>query len=307
MAVTPLEIKHLQHHEIDGLQWDNCISKSNNPLIYAEFEFLNAISPNWEALIFGNYEYVMPLTWKKKWGIRYLVQPAFVQQAGIFSDGETNADVVEAFLQKAKSIFSFAEFTLQSKNICAHASANKRMNYIIDLNQSYETIQKQYSPSLQQILLSPFVKNLLYRSSAQLEESINLIRKVNGSKLNETTAIDFLRFTQLCKSYQQQGRLIIREALADNEIIAVAVLLKSNNRLYNLLSGVTAAGRKNKANHFLYNNIINEFSNKPMIFDFEGSDLPGVAFFYRSFGPKEEPYDFIRWNNLPWPLKWLKK
>jgi hypothetical protein len=111
----------------------------------------------------------------------------------------------------------------------------------------------------------------------------------------------------MCKSYQQQGRLIIREALADNEIIAVAVLLKSNNRLYNLLSGVTAAGRKNKANHFLYNNIINEFSNKPMIFDFEGSDLPGVAFFYRSFGPKEEPYDFIRWNNLPWPLKWLKK
>jgi hypothetical protein len=107
MAVNPIEIRHLLHHEIDRRKWENCISSSSNPLIYVEYEFLNIMSPNWEALILGDYEYVMPLTWKKKWGIRYLIQPAFIQQTGIFSTFETDAQVVDAFLQKAKSIFSF--------------------------------------------------------------------------------------------------------------------------------------------------------------------------------------------------------
>jgi hypothetical protein len=38
----------------------------------------------WDALVWGDYEFVMPLPVRKKWGIQYVYQPLFCQQLGIF-------------------------------------------------------------------------------------------------------------------------------------------------------------------------------------------------------------------------------
>ena len=73
------------------------------------------------------------------------------------------------------------------------------------------------------------------------------------------------------------------------------------------MNTTTPAGRKTEANHFLLDSIIKEFSDQPFVFDFEGSDLPGVKAFYQNFGPVNEGYLMVKYNNLPWPLSWLKK
>jgi len=44
-----------------------------------------------------------------------------------------------------------------------------------------------------------------------------------------------------------------------------------------------------------------------MLLDFEGSDIPSLAFFYSSFGAVEERYSAIKLNRLPGLVKWLKK
>ena len=44
-----------------------------------------------------------------------------------------------------------------------------------------------------------------------------------------------------------------------------------------------------------------------IIFDFEGSNLPGVARLYKGFGSKENVYLQIRKNNLPKLVRWLKR
>jgi len=44
-----------------------------------------------------------------------------------------------------------------------------------------------------------------------------------------------------------------------------------------------------------------------LIFDFEGSDIKGIADFYKKFGTINQPYPFIKWNNLPAIVKFLKK
>ena len=56
----------LKHDKIDKVKWDNCISRSVNGHIYARSWYLNIVSPDWDALIEGDYEAVMPLTWKRK-------------------------------------------------------------------------------------------------------------------------------------------------------------------------------------------------------------------------------------------------
>ena len=84
--------------EIDKQKWDQCIRESNQAVIYAESVYLDYMAGEWDALVYGDYEALMPLCFRKKWGIRYLYQPAFVQQGGIFTSLPINSLLVEGFL-----------------------------------------------------------------------------------------------------------------------------------------------------------------------------------------------------------------
>jgi len=100
--------------------------------------------------------------------------------------------------------------------------------------------------------------------------------------------------------------------------LATALLLREANslgensphrpvdRMHLLQSTVLPAGRQTEANHALLDHLIREFAGKPLILDFEGSDLPGIAHFYRNFGASDQPYFFYRLNRLPWPLRLFK-
>ena len=83
---TNYPIRYVPRHEIDTARWDACINRAANPLIYGFHFYLDHMAAGrWDALILGDYEAVMPLTWRRKYGIRYLYQPPYTQQTGIFS------------------------------------------------------------------------------------------------------------------------------------------------------------------------------------------------------------------------------
>ena len=94
---SDLKITYLTYQEIDKAKWDDCINQSINKLIYAESVYLDAMAENWDAIIMNDYEAVMPLTWKKKFGIKYLYQPAFIQQGGIFSRKKIDGKLIDSF------------------------------------------------------------------------------------------------------------------------------------------------------------------------------------------------------------------
>jgi hypothetical protein len=66
-------------------------------------------------------------------------------------------------------------------------------------------------------------------------------------------------------------------------------------------------GRTAGASHFLIDAFIKDHAGTDMLLDFEGSDIRNLAFFYSSFGAKEENYGAIKLNRLPFYMKWLKK
>ena len=59
--------------------------------------------------------------------------------------------------------------------------------------------------------------------------------------------------------------------------------------------------------YFLFDHIIEQFSEQSFLLDFEGSDIPNLAFFYSGFGAVEEKFTGIKLNRLPFYLKWLKR
>ena len=90
-------------------------------------------------------------------------------------------------------------------------------------------------------------------------------------------------------------------------MVSSVILLEDRNRFYNIINYTTIEGRQLKANFFLYDNLFKELSESPMLFDFEGSDLTGVKHFYKNFGAINQPYFQWHFNQLPWPLNYLKQ
>jgi len=65
-------------------------------------------------------------------------------------------------------------------------------------------------------------------------------------------------------------------------------------------------GRSSRANYFFIDQMIQKFADSEKIFDFEGSELPNVAAFFKRFGPEREEYVHLTINNLPWFLRYFK-
>ena len=109
-----MSIQYLQRHQVDTTKWDHCMDNSSNGLIYGYSFYLDHMSKNWDALVMGDYEAVMPLTWNKKYGIHYLYQPFFAAQLGIFGTG-LSPITIRSFLAAIPAKFKYWDFYLNEK------------------------------------------------------------------------------------------------------------------------------------------------------------------------------------------------
>jgi len=252
------------------------------------------------------------LAWRRKWSNRVLNQPAFIQQGGIFSKKKISPKIVQSFIEEASRQFKFAEFTinyLNELNPEKGLQVKMRNNFILQLGRGYKYISLQYNSYIKQRLKRLAKFSLQYKYSEDITAAIKLYRKLYGERMNSVSVKDYLQFERLCKTFAADKRVIIRQAYnADGkELLAVILLLRDNKRIYNIISCILPKGKKLLANYFLYNEVIKEFADENIIFDFEGSDIPGVSYFYEKFASMNQQYSFVKFNNLPLPIKLLKR
>lgn len=291
----------ISYKEIDKLKWDKCIGKSKNSLIYAYSFYLDAMAnEQWDAIVSGDYEVVMPLPWRKKYAIKYLYQPAFVQQLGIFSAKEILPAVVKLFIQEMQKHFRFADYTLNAGNNLhdLNLKLNEKINFIIDLSPRPAQVSESYNPAFLKSLRRLQKWDLQYSASNNIDQSIELYKKLYFTRLKEIQKKDLENFRTVCKIMSDQNKLHIRVVKLESETLALSVLLQDDKRIYNIISCITEKGKKLEANYFLYDKVIQEFSDSSMLFDLEGSDVPGIAAFYKKMNPQKETYHFMHYNNL---------
>ncbi len=305
MMESNSEIKFLKNCELDKKKWDWCIENANNSLIYGFSFYLDSMAKNWDALVLNDYEAVMPLTWNKKFGISYLYQPAFTQQLGIFSTNKLAQTIQNNFLQISQQHFRFGEICINYENDI-YKNGN-RNNFILNLNKSYEEIFNNYSSDLLKNLRRTEKHKLQYSKSNDFEKAIELFKQNYSTRILNLKNESYNRFKLLCKNLFDKKMLLVRKVTnQNNELLSISIFLKDQKRIYLILSATTSEGRANDAQHFLIDNLIQEFANSPFSLDFEGSSISSIAYFNQRFGAINQPYFFVKWNNLAWPLKFLK-
>ncbi|MET0636157.1 MAG: GNAT family N-acetyltransferase [Chitinophagaceae bacterium] len=301
-------IKYLSSEAIDKQKWDNCIDHAPNGLIYAYSYYLDQMARHWSALVLGDYEAVMPLTWNSKYGVAYLYQPFLCAQLGIFG---VNIDriVVEHFLHAIPTRFRYWDIYLNHQNVFPLTGIHlyERRNFVLDLNLPYETIFSSYRENIQRNIKRALQMGCTPTAGFDVEEVISLARSQMREGGQETEE-NMERFRQLYQDLHSRGQAKTYGILSvKKELIASCVFVFSHNRAYYILVGNHPDGRTVGASHALIDSFIREHAGSELILDFEGSDIRNLAFFYSSFGARQEKYIGIKANKLPFYLKWLKE
>jgi len=299
-------IDYVKRESIDIAKWDHCIDKAHNGLIYAYSVYLDNMAKQWDALILNDYEAVMPMTWNKKWGIKYLYQPALTPQLGIFSSTNISEKIIGAFMKEINFHFRFAEIFFNYNNY--YPSFSIHHNFILHLNRPYNELSSYYEKDLQKNLKRADRFHFIYTTTYNLKKALSLHQEQYKNRTPYMLDKDYAHFQKLCFQLIQTKEAMIRAILdEENELLSIALLLQKRNRIYLIESTTTDKGRKMQANHFLLDAIIREFAGKDITLDFVGSDIPGIAHFYENFGSGDQPYFFYRFNHLPWPIRLFKK
>ena len=302
-------IKHLKNSEIDIALWDECISKSFNGLVYAYSFYLDVVCPNWEALVFEDYKAVMPLTGNKKYGINYLFTPIFIQQLGIFSTIKTDVDLIFKFIKNIPKKYKFIEINLNSHNKLPDDFPGKKLNnnYELDLIEEYQKIKKRFSENTVRNIKKAENFGVIVSDNVDLKSIINLFRNDRGKDVENLKDEHYFVFEKLYGKLERRGLTIKLGAYNEvGNLIAGAAVFYSNNKITFIFSGNSAEGKKKSAMFLIVSTIIESFSGKNMILDFEGSNNGGLAKFYKSFGSINCQYPSIQLNKLPLPIRWVK-
>ena len=303
-----MAIQYLNYHEIDKEKWDACIDKAGNGLIYGYSFYLDAMSHFWDALIVGDYEYIMPLTWNKKYGIYYLYQPFFTASLGVFGNNIT-ADLVMEFLNAIPKKFKYWDVSLNYANrfYLKNFSLYDRVNYVLPLNDNYETIAEKFRINLKRNIKKAEKLNCIIHKNIDIDEVIHLAYE-QGKDFSPATKEHYDRFKKLYQYLQPlQKACSYGIYLPTGQLLASCVLFFSHKRVYYILVGNHPNGKTIGASHALINAFIKDYAGTDLLLDFEGSDVNSLAFFYSSFGATVEMYVGLKQNNLPALLRLLKK
>jgi len=298
-----MQLQRVKHREIDFEKWDNTILSSRLPLVFAQSFYLNATSPNWDALVIDDYDCVFPLTYKTKFGFNYLPQPPFTSQLGAY--GNVTIEKEKLFFEYILSHYKLIEIELNQTNQLQSEFIFPKNTFVINYKDGFSynqntkrNINKANTHSLifnevnyndvlglSQHYLNPFLINEfnLSGSSIKLFDQL-LINAMNEKKLNTFT---------------------VRSS--DGKLRAIAHFI-FNNKHALFLKGTSFDREENTGSmHFLMDYAINYYKDKAMLFDFGGgSNSQGLAGFYQGLGGQKLDYGHLKINNLPKIVKLLK-
>jgi hypothetical protein len=281
-------IKYIRHKNIDMAAWDACIASSCRPLVYGSACYLNAICEQWDALVYGNYEAVFPLPVKRKWGIPLVYQPFFCQQLGLFAPKDFPFGYSD-FLNAIPRRFLRVRIQLNPSFVLPSGIV-KRSNLLLDLNRPYDSIAAGYNADARKNLRKCSDAGIWVEPCKDFDAAVELYKLAWGPLNPVLKENHYSAFLHACKALENEEKAICFRASRGEHVLAYAIFLISPHYLHYVCAAPTAEGRKVGVMHALIDHVVKTFAGNMLQLDFEGSEIPEVALFYRKFGAVEEKY-----------------
>ena len=263
-----------------------------------------------DDIIYPDDSTVMPLTSRKKLGVKYLFRPLLNQQLGVFSLETPDKAIVSEFLNSIPSKYRLIEISLNKYNTkhTAEFETKSHSCYELDMISDYAAINKGYNQNTRRSIRKAEIFELLVDQNISADEFFELMKEDEGkgSEILRRSKNKLLLKNLLENLKANESGKIMGVRNKENKLITACLLAKSHQKWFYLAPVNTPEGKEKRALFLLIDNLIQENCGQSSTLDFEGSDIPGVARFYAGFGGLPYQYPSIRRNTLRWPIKYLK-
>ena len=281
-------IKRITRKKLDVEKYTNCLNNAVNYRIYAEYWYLDTlVGDNWDCYVLNDYVAIMPLPYTKKIGVKFITQPIYCQQLGVFHDQNFSKEIFEQFEKKLhKNLVRAYSFNEENTELF-RPKGTQKVNFILNLNRPYIQISENYT----------LKRNKELRRTSKMSLEINEVNNLQNFQLLKDK-YEYIHTHKLEKKYKpifenllKNGTLRIFDIFSKEQIlIGSQAMLFSENRIICLSFARNKEQEKHNTSAYILDYIIKNNAEKDLIFDFEGSILPAVAKFMEGYSPQKKYY-----------------
>ena len=303
-----MNIKYLKNNEINFVRWDNCINNAFNGSVFAFSWYLNILCEDWDALVIGDYKYVMPLLRKTKFKKNIFYTSKYGIRLGVFTNHLLSEDIVKQFIDSIPAKNSVISLSLNKFNKLTRLNTKNFNTYELDLIQSYKKISEKYSGQFQKELLNAKKNNISIIKGLLPNDLINFSLKQNSKTNPKYYRNDIQKLRMIIANGIRYGMGEIYGAYtAENNLCATGFFIKSKRKIYLLLSAINKTGLKSNAFHLLIDKYIKVHSEKDLTLNIENVISNNNIEFCSGAGAFEYKFKHYYKNKLHWIYKLLIK
>ena len=170
-------IEIIHSSKLDKSRWDHCAAQAEG-LIYSYSWYLDAMAKDWYGLVVGNYDTVMALPVKRKFGITIIAMPAFIQRLDIIGRQTESFERIEKAIMKLSNIVQYAS---SQNELFARSAFRKRTNFILHLDKDHASIFDNYTSSCRKNISKANNRGCQLAYDISINDVISLYRKAYGN------------------------------------------------------------------------------------------------------------------------------
>lgn len=299
-------IRFIPHENIDFDKWDACVDAVQFPQPYGFSWYLNWLSNSWQAVVLGDYEVVLPIFQKKKYGVTFSTRPFGTQSLGPYAKIPLTEDILQGLIEEAMKHVQYAELFFGNHAATAPLSGKEYSNLVLDTTPDYKELAANYSNQTKRNLKKAQKAKFELAEWVTINDAVQLWNQEMSAKSGiQPQSMERLgRLLEFC-NYQKRGVLYaVRDEY--NQLCGAQFWVVFQGRSTLILNASTDWGKENGVSSWLIDSHIKSVSGRKHVVDFEGSSIEGLYRFYSGFGATDQPFTLHIENHLPLPIRWFK-
>ena len=260
--------------------------------------YLKSLKTNCYLLEREEYMVLIPL--KRNLFYEKAILPPGIQRLDPISL-KTNNKLNSTLLEEIVKLIpcGYVSWSYNIDNLPSTIKKIQRNNYILHLLPDYNQLRKNYNSSLKNSLNKN--KHTVHTGMSPLEFA-NFYNKFSNKRIPELYKNTKILSNIISACIENNAGEIKYVIGMQQQPIALAFFSNFNGRIVYQYSCSTDEGRSVDAMHAILDHAIQSYCGQDISLDFEGSMIPGLAFFFQSFGAKLEYYFLYSWN-----INWICK
>lgn len=281
-------LKFVKRQEIKDSKWNEIVA-GNPQVSHSNFTwFLDEICKNWGAFTNEDQSIFFPCPYLKGVGNLTLYQPIFSRELSIIAPKDISVDeFIDQLKKEIPNKFKFYHF---NSSYSLGDKSEKRVYQIIENAATLEELKNGFSDNAKRQIRKYEKEKREALIDSNITEAVGLIKKILSPKVSELKSEEFKILMNLVKRSMKEGLGHMVSFCNNPEIRCTGFFMIKNETLIFIKGAAEEDDMKSGGMYALMNEAFKTFESDFNRVDFDGSNIEGVASFYKKFGAKDKEY-----------------